>query len=236
LAFDGRALPFAVATGHEPRCPSGELRIITLQALVIGGKATFVRRGGCERPARGSRCTLQPTVHVSAGDLAPVKMDAADRDGNGNPVRSCTRTVFNNPRSVGRQLERMYYKQPSELRGHKRVASGARWSNYGNPGRRFGSANYSYLLWNLPRSESGVLPGGGIVEAVLGQGQAIRLCEVAGLALPSFDAHGMRNGLVRFDYARVSNASQTIYGWILRGYKYEHDPFKDITTAPTSNR
>ncbi|HEV3228117.1 MAG TPA: hypothetical protein VGY97_01485 [Solirubrobacteraceae bacterium] len=236
FAFDGRSLPFLLATGHEPGCRPGTLRIIRLQALVVGGKTTYVRRGGCERPAPGSPCTLQPTAHVLASDLAPIRLDVRDRNGNGGPVSSCMRTVLDSPESVGRELDRMYYKKPSELRGLRRSTAGARWSNYGDPGRRFGSASSNYLLWNLPRSRSGVLPGGGIVEAVLTQGDPVRICHVPGLSLPSFDVRGTPNGVVRFDYARVSNAREAIYGWLMRGYKYLRNPFRFTLVAGRSSR
>ena len=141
---------------------------------------------------RGSRCRRQPTAHVLASDLAPVKLTAGDRNGNGGAVTKCTRTAFDSPRSVGPELDRMYYKKRSELRDRQRTASGARWANYGDPGRLGSTTDFNYLLWNLPRSAPGVLPGGGIVEAVLVQGQPVQLCDVPGLSLPSFDARGIR--------------------------------------------
>ncbi len=223
LTFDGRALPFRVTAHDEPRCRGGALRILRLQPLVVRGEVTFVRRGGCDRPARGTRCSPQPTAHVRARDLALVEVDAAQRNGNGAAVSSCPRAAFTAPAAVGRELDRMFYKRPSDLPG--RSVAGAVWSNYGNPGRRFGPASTSYLLWNLPRTASGVLPGGGIVEAVLAHGQRVMLCDVPGLSLPSFDARGRRNGRVRFLYAAVAGAGQTIYGWVMRGYAARRQPF-----------
>ena len=224
LTFDGRVLPFKVTADDEPRCRGGALRILRLQPLLVGGEATFVRRGGCDRPAGGTRCTRQPTAHVRARDLAPVEVDAAERNGNGAAVSSCAKAAFTAPAAVGPELNRMFYKRPADLPG--RSVEGALWSNYGNPGRRFGPASTSYLLWNLPRTASGVLPGGGIVEAVLAQGQRVMLCDVAGLSLPSFDARGRRNGRVRFLYAAATGAGQTIYGWVMRGYAFRRQPFR----------
>ena len=131
----------------------------------------------------------------------------------------------------------MYYKTPRELGSTRRrigeIGAGARWSNYGDPGRRYRSpgrpaADYNYLLWNLPRTQSGsVLPGGGIVEAVIEQGQAVELCPVRGLRLPSFDVHGTPNGSVAFGYARAtSGGAAPIYGWLLTGYAYRGEPFR----------
>ncbi len=216
-SLDGRRLAFRVRSGREPRCLGDRLRILRIQALDVGGRTTFVRRGGCDRPRRGSRCVPQPTAHVLASDLAPVRLRVSYRNGNGAAANGCTRVVHTNPAAVGRGLERMYYKRPSDLPG--RSVAGARWSNYGNPGRRFGAESLSYLLWNLPRTRAGVLAGGGIVEAALAQGQRLALCDAPALALASFDAGGRRNGLVRFAYAKVVAGGQSAYGWVMCGYR-----------------
>ena len=216
-SLDGRRLGFRVRSGREPRCLGNQLRILRIQSIGIDGHPTFVRRGGCDRPKRGSRCVPQPTAHVRASDLAPVPLDASYRNGNGAAAHGCTRVARTDPAAVGRDLERMFYKRPSELPG--RSVAGARWSNYGNPGRRFGAASLSYLLWNLPRTRAGVLPGGGIVEAALAQDQRLALCDAPSLDLPSFDAGGRRNGLVRFAYAKVAGRGQRIYGWVMRSYR-----------------
>lgn len=215
---EGRSLGFAVRPGREPRCLGDGLRILRIRSFTVAGQPTFVRRGGCDRPRKGSRCARQPTAHVRASDLAPVPLAPGYRNGNGAAVSPCERSATVHPAAVGRELDRMFYKRPSDLPG--RSISGARWSNYGNPGRRFGRRSSTYVLWNLPRTREGVLPGGGIVEAVLAQGRRIELCAVPGISLASFDARGRRNGRVRFDYARVLSAGQTLYGWVLTGYRY----------------
>jgi len=218
FTFDGRRLAFGARAGREPRCGRTRLRILRIAPLRVGGEAMFVRRGGCDYPERGSRCARQPTVHVRAGDLAPVPLEPQHRNGNGEPAGSCAHAASNDPRSDDGRLTRMFYKRPSDLPG--RSVSGARWSNYGDQRRRFGGRPYSYLLWNLPRTAAGVLPGGGIVQAVLSQGQPLRLCDVPGLTLASFDERGRRNGSVRFAYVEVPHAGATIHGWVMRGYRY----------------
>ncbi len=237
-AFDGARLPFTVATGHEPgtrpRCRAGELRILTLAALTVDGQPAYVRRGGCQEPCR----VRQPTVHLLARDLAgPVRvLPPSDRGGDGAPAPACRRAVRAAPARAGSDLGQMYYKTPAEIRGTLRrtgvIGAGARWSNYGDPGRRFRPrADYGYLLWNLPRRASGtLLAGGGIVEAVIAQGDRVALCAVARLTLPSYDARGARNGEVVFGYARAMNAAATIYGWLLLGYRRGDRPFRATTT------
>lgn len=231
LTSDGRVLPFRIAAGDRPRCRNGTLRILRIEPIEIAGEATFVRRGGCDRPTRAARCRRQPTAHVQARDLAAVPVQPARRNGNGAPAGSCTREAVTTPGTVRRELGRMFYKRPSDLPG--RSVAGALWSNYGNPGRRFGRAGTSYVLWNLPRTPRGVLPGGGIVRAVLAAGQRLLLCDVAGLSLPSFDARGRRNGRVRFEYAQVPVGETTVHGWMMRGYASRGRPLTETLAVST---
>jgi hypothetical protein len=245
LALDGARLPFDVAAGHEPgtrpRCGHGELRVLRLQALDVGGERTYVRRGGCQLP-----CVLpQPTVHVPARAFArPLHLlPASARNGNGAPLQSCDQPVRNAPQRAGRALRRMYYKTPAELRRRRNAGrsggDGPRWSNYGDPGARYrsgrrGAAHYNYVLWNLPRTATGVLPGGGLVRAIVRAGQPLALCRGERIELPAFDVRGTPNGSVLFGYARVRSgapASRALYGWVLLGYRYEHEPFAATTSA-----
>jgi hypothetical protein len=241
LTFDGAQLPASVAAGHEPgsrpRCRPGELRLLRFQALRIGGRRTYVRRGGCALPC----VRRQPTVHVPASALArPVSLLArAARNGNGEPVAGCDVAAVDAPQLAGPELRRMYYKTPAELRARRNAGNsggiGASWSNYGDPGATYRSpggrrAHYNYLLWNLPRTPAGLLPGGGIVEAVLRAGQPLALCPDERVTLPSFDGDGRPNGEVDFGYARV-RSGYSIYGWVLLGYRYT-----STTTGSTIGR
>ena len=249
LSFDGARLPFELATGQEPgtrpHCRDDELRVLRLQALSIAGERTYVRRGGCRLP-----CVVrQATVHVAAAALErPVRLlPVAARNGNGAAVAGCDAVVRNAPHHVGARLRRMFYKTPAELRRRRNAGrsggDGARWSNYGNPGAMYASAgrparHYNYLLWNLPRTRRGLLPGGGIVEAILPAGTPLAHCAGQRLRLPSFDRNGARNGHVAFGYAKVrgrtpAGGSYAIYGWVLLGYRYRDEPYRaTITSTP----
>lgn len=239
LAFDGTQLPASVAAGHEPgsrpRCGRDELRLLRLSAMTIDGERTYLRRGGCALP-----CVVrQATVHVPArAFVRPVGLlPSAARSGNGAPLAPCADRVVNAPQRVGRELRRMYYKTPAELHERRNAGRsggiGASWSNYGDPGATYSSpagrrTHYNYLLWNLPRTPRGLLAGGGIIRAILREGQAIALCSARRLALPAFDRSGAVNGAVEFGYARVRSAgspSYAIHGWVLTGYRYRERSF-----------
>ena len=239
LALDGSPLPFDVATGHEPgsrpRCARDELRVLRLQSLTIGGAPTYVRRGGC-----ALRCVArQATVHVPASALArPVGLlPRSARNGDGARVAGCDDTATIAPQRANADLQRMLYKSPAELRRRANAGrsggAGPRWANYGDPGPQYDPrAHYAYLLWNLPRTRSGVLPGGGIVEAILPAGMQVALCPAEHLRLRSFDARGARNGYVDAVYAEARG----LYGWVLAGYRRAGRPYTSTTTGSTIGR
>jgi hypothetical protein len=227
-ASDGARLPFEVFAGHEPgtapRCAANELRVLRLESLSIGGAATYLRRGGCQTPCRVREATVDVPANVFAG--AARLLPVTDRRGDGAPLADCTATARNAPQLAGRELTQMFYKRPASGRPIS-PDTGARWSNYGNPGRLYrgqaaAAANYDYLLWNLPRTPRGVLHGGGIPRAVIAQGQPIELCPAAHLTLPAYDAAGRLDGDVEFAYAEVrAGVATALYGWVLLAYTYK---------------
>ena len=239
LAFDGAAIAFSVAAGDEPgsrpRCRRDELRLLRFQALTIDGERKYVRRGGCALPC----VKRQATVHVPARAFAHrvSLLPRSARNGNGEPVAGCTHAATTAPQRVGPELRGMYYKTPAELRARRNAGrsggAGASWANYGDPGATYRSpagrrTHFKYLLWNLPRTPTGVLPGGGIVQAILRAGQPIALCAGERLTLASFDRRGTANGHVEFGYAKVRSAPRqgyAIHGWVLLGYRRLERPY-----------
>lgn len=239
-ASDGTRLPFDVFAGHEPgtqpRCRPDELRVMRLETLSVGGRLTYVRRGGCQTPCVVRQATVHVPVSAFSGRIRPL--GTAARNGDGRPVSGCHTSVRAAPQLAGRGLAEMFYKRAAETpAGTPRTPdTGARWSNYGDPGRLYRgrtssvAADYDYLLWNLPRTASGVLHGGGIVEAIIARGQPISLCAATRLGLPAFDAKGRVNGRVEFAYAELRPApGEAIYGWVMVGYTYAGHP-QSMTT------
>lgn len=229
-AADGTRLPFDVRAGHEPgtqpRCRPDELRVSRLAKLSIDGQPTYLRRGGCQTP-----CVVrQATVHVPASAFAsPLRLlGVAARHGDGAPLAGCRASVRDAPQLAGRALERMFYKRPTRGQAARGISAdvGARWSNYGDPGALYRSvtgraANYDYLLWNLPRTPRAVLHGGGIVEAVIAQGDPIELCPGSEETLPSWGADGRADGDVEVAYAALRTGSGArLYGWVLLAYTH----------------
>lgn len=240
-ASDGTRLPFDVHAGHEPgtapRCGPGALRVMRLEALRVGGRLTYVRRGGCQTPC----VERQATVHVPAAAFAaPIGLlPGAARRGDGAALPGCDTIVHSAPQRAGSELAGMFYKRPAETPGARPAGPdvGARWSNYGDPGTAYPgrrgapAADYTYLLWNLPRTAGGVLHGGGIVRAVIARGQAIHLCPAARLTLPAFDAAGHPDGRVQFAYAEIDPAAgEAAYGWVLVAYTHAGAPTRRLTT------
>jgi hypothetical protein len=239
-ASNGVRLPFDVRAGHEPgttpRCGAGELRVLRLETLTIAGRPTYVRRGGCQTP-----CVVrQATVHLPvAAFAAPVRLlSPAARHGDGRPQAGCRSVVHAAPQLAGGELARMFYKRPAETASGPAASPdvGARWSNYGDPGRVYRrpggpAADYAYLLWNLPRTSRGVLHGGGIVRAVIARGQAVEICPTARLTLPAFDASGRPDGTVEFAYAEIRpTPREAVYGWVLVAYTYRGEAAQRLTT------
>ena len=220
-------------TKHD-YCGLGYLRTLRLQTLTVDGRVTYVNRGGGTDTESG--LVRQPTTHVSASDIIGESLlPTAARNGNGSAPASCAGSVVYARADLVEQskLDAMSYKKKTNENGDR----GSVWGNYGNPGSRFGTT-YNYILWNLPRTPSGLLPGGGIVEAVVKPGHAVRLCEVDALWLPGYalDSNGLatdtQNGYVVFAYGRAhSDSGSTIYGWLLLGYSYNGGPFHATATS-----
>lgn len=225
FGFDGTYMPFGLNAHNDPCPPSsaGEprVRVLRLQSLTVGGRTTYVNRGGGAAVGSGS----QPTVHISASDLRdPVSLlSFATRNGNGRGAPGCTYPIYTYPAGVAGMPGNMYYKTPAEGGG-----PGSEWSNYADPGRRYGT-DYSYALWNLPRKgtaahTSYLQRGAGIVMATLKSHTRWLACDVSHEIVDSYDGAGNWNGFVEFAYGQVTNGTETLRGWLMVGYSYMNQP------------
>jgi hypothetical protein len=140
FAFDGSYFGFALDVKSVwPGCESapGSMRVLKLQTLTVGGRTTYLARGG------GAG---RPHVHVSASDLQrpPALLPFGARNGNGRSAPGCTFAIYARPTVLPQEMK---YK-PSQPR-----SSGASWDNYGDPDTGV-AAHFTYLLWNLPRRDA----------------------------------------------------------------------------------
>ena len=206
FAFDGSYMPFALDTRTVwPGCEHapGSMRVLKLQTLTVGGRTTYMTRGGAGN---------KPHVHVAASDLkrAPALLPFGARNGNGRSAPSCGFPIYARPTALP---EEMKYKpsQPSD--------SGASWANYGNPGARHGS-NYTYALWNMPRRDAGgteqEVGGGGIIMAMLKPRQKLLICDVSHQVLDAFAPGATTpSGQTEWVYVATQNGAETLHGWVM---------------------
>jgi hypothetical protein len=109
--------------------------------------------------------------------------------------------------SIPREL---HYKRPQDTR--MGTNAGAKWLHYGDPASDQGDrhdVHYSYLLWSFLDAR-----GGGMVRALLAEGQVVRPCAVDARELPAYDAEGAVNGSVVGRYVAAEAGDCTLYGWM----------------------
>ena len=104
----------------------------------------------------------------------------------------------------------LHYKRPQDTRMGSNA--GAKWLHYGDPGSDQGDrhdVHYSYLLWSFLDAR-----GGGMVRALLAEGQVVWPCAVDPLELPAYDGDGRVNGSVTGRYVATEVAGGWLYGWM----------------------
>lgn len=216
FAFD--ASPAVTFTSKElgkaarwPGCEHapGSIRVLRLQALTIGGRTTYLTRGGTEE--RGVY-PGKAHAHIAASDLQrPLKLAShKERAGLGRATPGCTFPIYARPAELPADMK----YRPGEP-----ATSGAMWANYGDPGARFGTS-YTNLLWNLPRRDVGgnesEVKGGGILMATIKPRQRLLVCDVSHQVLDSFTGSRV-TGYTEWVYVATSNGTETLYGWFMAG-------------------
>ena len=211
--FDGGALPYEIGVyeSPDPCFLRAQMRILKIERLNVAGQYTFMNRGG------GDFQQAHAHVRESALRPPPTIMEHRLRNGNGRAATGCTSQVYTAPR-----------KLPGEMIYKENGSAGSSWANYGDPGELQGT-HYSYVLWNLPRYDTGaaegVLDGGGIIRAAIKPHTAFRACNVTQLYLDSFrQGTNIPNGWTRWAYSQVSNGYATIHGWVMVSYSYDGGP------------
>jgi hypothetical protein len=104
----------------------------------------------------------------------------------------------------------LHYKRPQDTRSGNNA--GAKWLHYGDPAADQGDrhdVHYSYLLWSFLDAR-----GGGMVRALLAEGQVVWPCTVDPVELPAWDRAGARNGSVTGRYVATEVTGAWLYGWM----------------------
>ena len=110
----------------------------------------------------------------------------------------------------------LHYKRPQDTR--MGTNAGAKWLHYGDPGADQGDRHdihYAYLLWSFLDAR-----GGGMVRALLRDGQVVWPCAVDPRELPAYDAEGNVNGAVTGRYVAIEAAGGWLYGWMAWSHRW----------------
>jgi hypothetical protein len=108
----------------------------------------------------------------------------------------------------------MHYKRPQDVRS--RNNRGARFLHYGDPAADQGDrydVHYTYLLWSLLN-----VRGGGMVRALLRDGQRVDPCDTRPVTMNSYDSEGEVNGAVEAIYVRLELEQAELYGWVVSAH------------------
>jgi hypothetical protein len=155
--------------------------------------------------------------HVAVADLAVVPgrpVASGGHRGAAVPVAGEPLTVA--VRSIPAE---MHYKRPQDTpRGQNR---GASFLHYGDPASDQGErhdVHYTYLLWSLPN-----VRGGGMVRALLRDGDSVTPCDMRPVTMDSFDSDGAVNGWVEGVYVRLALEKADLYGWVVAAHALGDD-------------
>lgn len=198
-------------------CKDGELRLDARELLQTkDGKHLAFHRGGYGYVNGGD----VKYGHVWIGDVQDHVALEPETAGNGAPCAAST-----NPATMGTYAIDVK-PLPSEMNFCKtkggcdtpELTNG--YSSYGDPAAQGSGAasgiHYSYLSWSWIN-----VAGGGVVRAVLPEGQVVHRCDVPSIKLDSVREDGSKNGWVRAIYVRAAVGDQWVYGWIVHSHSYE---------------
>jgi hypothetical protein len=207
---DGEPTGFALAASQlayrDGRGEDGSLRLDYHERLSSpAGELVFARGGNGFVDAQNVKYGHVAVADLAADPGAPVPSGG----GRGQAVKP--------DGSLGAHVVRvrsipahLHYKRPQDTRSG--TNAGARWLHYGDPGADQGDrhdVHYSYLVWSFLDAR-----GGGMVRALLREGQIVWPCAVAPIELAAYDAIGAVNGAVTGRYVAAEVADTSLYGWM----------------------
>ena len=205
FAFDGSYFPFALdAKTAWPGCEHapGSIRVLKLQALTVGGRTTYMSRGGSGKPH----------VHIAASDLQrPLGPAPARRPQRQRPRRA--------------RLHLPDLRAPDRAAGGHEVQAGPA----GRQRRLVGQLRRPRRALRLALHVRAVEPaaprrrrhgeevgGGGIIMATIKPRQKLLVCDVTHQHLDAFaPGSSTPSGETEWAYVATQNGGETLYGWAL---------------------
>ena len=112
----------------------------------------------------------------------------------------------------------MLYKRLQDPPAGKSKA-GSKWMHYGDPaagqGKR-GDIHYSVLCWSWLNAR-----GGGMVRALVRDGQVFHRCDVKAITFGSWNKAGETNGEVVAVYGKTLQGNDWLFGWVIHSHRYD---------------
>ncbi|HEY2602658.1 MAG TPA: hypothetical protein VGI67_13960, partial [Thermoleophilaceae bacterium] len=105
---------------------------------------------------------------------------------------------------------------------YKPNSSSSKFDRYGDPGSAQGDRHdihYSYLLWSFLN-----VGGGGMVRALLQDGQVVAPCDVDPVLMNAYDTGSTVDGTVLARYVRTEMGGTPLYGWMVWEHQSGSDP------------
>lgn len=227
LAYQGTPDP------SQDKCNRGQVRIDAHEIVKANGRRFYFMRGG-DNFARDKQRYIVKYGHIWIADLKSGTAPATSRLGGtgGQPCAAST-----NPATEAHYYLRvkgidlgLKYKKQSEIKQqqkkkNKKANKYSTYQTYGNYPDRDGDrtgAPHSYLLWTWMRKADDSRPnnGGGMVRALIRDGQVFHRCDVASIRSSAFKEGGNRPiGWVKAVYGKISTGDQWLYGWVVDSHR-----------------
>lgn len=201
-------------TAKSGVCKDGYLRLDARETLKTkDGRRLYFHRGGYGYE-HGSDVKYG---HVWIGDLAD-HVDVEPGNGNGAP---CAANGIDYVTRVKPLPIDMHFCKTKGACDSPEDTNG--YSSYGDPAQQGSAAgspiHYTYLNWSWLN-----VAGGGVVRALVPEGQVVHRCDVPSIKLDTVTEDGKKNGWVRAIYVKTAIGDQWVQGWMVHSHQHDGDP------------